>query len=94
MGQHALTFSELLNRLRLIGVQINTTSQSGWIYLFGKKGAAMPWTRGPVYPIKIRPDDDLIPAKMIQKIMKHLALNQDDQTQFWDATSHPQVPLQ
>jgi len=88
MGQRSVTFIEMINRLRLIGVHIDFTSCPGWVYLFGKKGGPMPWTRGPLYPVKLRAANEPIPAKMVQKIMKHLGLEHDDREQFWNATTH------
>jgi len=62
------------------------------VWLFGKKEGVMPWATGPMYPMRDREDDDLIPALMVKKILKHLEIDADEQTQFWQAKEYPSSP--
>ncbi len=90
MARHALTFSSLLKRLKTIGadVVVSPPAPVGWVWLFGKKGGPMPWTRGPIYPIKARGDNELVPRKAVEKILKHLDLEDNDEAQFWNIEEH------
>ncbi len=87
---HAVTFSNLLSRLTLIGVTVvhSPPAPVGSVWLFGKKRASFPFSRGPIYPIKLRKEDDLIPGRMVGKILKHLGLDQNEQGQFWNILDH------
>ena len=90
MGRTALTFNSLLNRLRLIGVAVvmNPPAPSGTVYLFGEKPGIIPFARGPMYPVSDRPPDELIPARMIDRILKVLELNSEAQLAFWNVQEH------
>jgi hypothetical protein len=90
MSAHALKFSEFLNRLKLIGVDVkrNPEFSPGRVWLFGKKGPSFPFTRGPVYTVKDRADDVVAPRLFILKILKHLGLEQPEQAQFWNIADY------
>ena len=90
MTRHALTFSSLLKRLKTIGadVVVSPPAPVGSVWLFGKKPGVMPWTRGPIYPIKARGDNELVPRKVVEKILKHLGLKDNDVAQFWNIEEH------
>jgi len=90
MGQTALTFSELLNRLRLVGVTVveSPLAPRGSVLLFGLKGGPIPYPIGPMYPLRARPSTDLIPLKMVQKILDRLELSGVLQAQFWAIQDH------
>ena len=90
MALHALRFSSLLKRLKMIGVDVVVSPPApvGWVWLFGNKGAPMPWTKGPIYSIKVRNDNELVPWKVTEKILKHLGLEDNDKAQFWNIEEH------
>jgi hypothetical protein len=90
MGAQALKFTSLLNRLRFIGahVVISPPAPVGWVWLFGKGRGVFPFSKGPIYPMKQRGGDDLVPAPMIEKILKALVLDASDCAQFWNITEH------
>ncbi len=96
MGVQALKFTSLLNRLKLIGANavLSPPAPVGWVWLFGKKRGVFPFSKGPIYPIKQRKGDDLIPALMIQKILKVLEFDASECAQFWGVTEHERVPDQ
>ena len=85
-----ITYSSLLNRLQLIGATIvkSPPAPEGSVWLFGKKGPFFPFIKGPIYPIKVRPDGDIVPRKVVEKILRRLGLGQDDQVMFWDIQEH------
>ena len=93
MGAQALRFSSLLNRLRMIGakVVVSPPAPAGWVWLFGKKRGTFPFATGPMYPIKHRDGDQPIPAQMVEKILKVLALDAGECTQFWTITEHERI---
>ena len=90
MARHILTFSSLLKRLKTIGadVVVSPPAPVGSVWLFGKKSGSFPWTRGPIYPIKARGDNDLVPQKVVEKILKHLGLEENDKAEFWNIEEH------
>jgi hypothetical protein len=90
MEQNALVFSSFLNRLRLIGVHVTASppAPEGSVWLFGKGMGILPFARGPMYPMQAREPGDLIPARMIGKILSHLDLTEEDQRQFWSIQEH------
>ena len=90
MSAHALKFSEFLDRMRLIGVDVKRNPQfsPGRVWLFGKKGGSFPFTKGPVYTVRDRPDDDLTPRLFIQKVLKHLGIEESERADFWNITDH------
>jgi hypothetical protein len=90
MGHHSLTFSDLLNRITLIGGHVvrHPPAPAGGIWLFGKGGGTFPWTRSPIYPVRERPDDEPIPGVMVDKILKKLGLGKEDQAAFWNIQTH------
>jgi hypothetical protein len=94
MPGNVLTFSELLNRLRLIGADVvpSPPAPEGSIWLFGKGKGSFPWTRGPIYPVRNRAGDQPIPRRMAEKILKHLGLADNDRAAFWNARSHSTAP--
>jgi hypothetical protein len=90
MGHHAITFSDLLKRILTIGGHVvkSPPAPAGEVWLFGKGRGSFPWTRGPIYPIRHRADNDLIPGVMVEKILKKLGLDQQDQEAFWNIETH------
>ena len=92
MSIHAVRFSELLNRLRMIDVDVKRDPQfaPGRVWLFGKKGAAFPFTKGPIYTMKDRGDEVMVPSLFIRKVLKHLGLEQQEQAMFWNIQQHEQ----
>jgi hypothetical protein len=93
MAEHALWFSSLLNRLTLIGVTVVTSppAPAGFVYLFGKKDGIVPYAKGPMVPMKARAASELIPAPMVKRLLKHLEIRAEDQSQFWaiEEYGHP-----
>ena len=97
MGHCAITFSDLLNRVRLIGghVVFHPPAPAGEVWLFGKEAGVMPWARGPIYPIRDRAADTLIPGVMVENILRKLHLSDQDQLAFWMIQTHaPNDPNQ
>ncbi len=92
-GAHAITFNSLKNRLVLLGghVVLSPPAPKGSVWLFGKGESYFPFTRGPIYPVRERPGDELIPRVMVQKILKHLGLDQNECAQFWNVQEHDRV---
>jgi hypothetical protein len=90
MGHYALTLTDLLNRITLIGGHVvkSPPAPVGQIWLFGKGRGSFPLTRGPIYPIQERPGNEMIPGVMIEKILKKLGLSQEDQAAFWSIQTH------
>lgn len=90
MGAQALKFSSFLNRLRMVGAHVVTCppAPAGSVWLFGKKAGPFPFASGPMVPMKHRGDDDLIPGRMVEKILKTLELDNDDCVLFWNITEH------
>lgn len=90
MGHHALTFNDLLNRIILIGGHIvrYPPAPAGEVWLFGKGAGPFPWVRGPIYPVRERPRDELIPGVMLEKILNKLDLDQNDQAAFLNVQTH------
>jgi len=76
MEPTALSFNSLLNRLRLLGATVVTSppAPEGWVWLFGMKKAPVPFSKGPMYPIKARDGAEIIPGRMVSKILKRLAI--------------------
>ncbi len=93
MPETALRFSSLLNRLKLIGATIvySPPAPDGWIWLFGKKEGVFPYSKGPMYPMKLRDANDMVPARMISKILKNLKLAEEEATAFWSVQEHQQA---
>src|SRR5260221_10487054 len=92
MAEHALTYSSLVNRLKFIGVTVVNSPPApvGFVYFFGKKGPAFPFTKGPVYPMKARQPGELIPPPMIKRLLRHLSLEEVKRNQFWAIEEHGQ----
>jgi hypothetical protein len=67
-----------------VDVKRNPPFAQGRVWLFGHKGAAFPFTKGPVYTMKDRPDHVLVPALLISKVLRHLGLEQQEQAMFWN----------
>jgi hypothetical protein len=90
MPPQALRFSSLVNRLKLIGVKVvfSPPAPEGSVWLFGKGEGILPWARGPMYPMQTHEPDDLIPAKMVEKILKLLDIKEEEQFQFWAIQEH------
>jgi len=90
MGAQALKFSSLLNRLRMVGARVvmSLPAPAGSVWIFGKQPGPFPFAKGPMYPMKARSDDDLIPGRMVEKILKHLELDGRDCAMFWDIIEH------
>ena len=89
-----ITYGSLLNRLQLIGATIvkSPPAPEGSIWLFGKSGSSFPFAKSPIYPIKARPDGDIVPRKVVEKILQRLGLEQADQVTFWDIQEHQAAP--
>jgi hypothetical protein len=94
MPPQALRFSSLVNRLKLIGVKVvfSPPAPEGSVWLFGKGEAILPWARGPMYPMQSREPDDMIPARMVQKILNILEIKEAEQSQFWIIQEHGNQP--
>ena len=92
MEPTALSFNSLLNRLRLLGATVVTSppAPEGWVWLFGMKKAPVPFSKGPMYPIKARDAAEIIPGRMVSKILKRLDLDLSQQLQFWNIEEHRQ----
>jgi hypothetical protein len=92
MEPTALSFNSLLNRLRLLGATVVTSppAPEGWVWLFGMKKAPVPFSKGPMYPIKARDGAEIIPGRMVSKILKRLDLDFSQQLQFWNIEEHRQ----
>jgi hypothetical protein len=95
MTVHALRFSSFLNRLRLLGVTVvlSPPAPKGSVWLFGKSAGFFPFTKGPMIPMKARNSQDMIPAPMIKKILKHLEIDEPEQSQFWNIQEYDQLSL-
>jgi len=91
MAHSAVTFSELLNRIILIGGHVvrHPPAPAGEVWLFGNGKGSFPWTRGPIYPVRERPNEEPVPGIMVEKILKKLGLSREDQAAFWNAETHP-----
>jgi hypothetical protein len=97
MGHSAITFTDLLNRIRLIGGHVvpHPPAPAGELWLFGKEAAPIPWARGPMYPIRDRAGNTPIPGPMVENILRKLHLSDQDQAAFWMIQTHaPQDPKQ
>jgi hypothetical protein len=96
MGAQTLKFSSLLNRLRMVGAHVvmSPPAPKGSVWLFGKGNGFFPFSRGPIYPLQDRNGEDLIPGRMIEKILKTLRLGNDDCAQFWKITEHDRIQNQ
>jgi len=94
--RHSLVFADFLNRLRLIGVEVQRCPgyDPKFVWLFGMKGASFPHTKGPVYTVKNRPDDEPVTMKFIVATLGHLGLTQQQQAEFWNAQNHIPPPEQ
>jgi hypothetical protein len=92
MEPTALSFNSLLNRLRLLGATVVTSppAPEGWVWLFGMNKGIVPFLRGPMYPIKDRSGVEIIPGRMISKILRRLSLDSSQQLQFWSIEEHTQ----
>ncbi len=92
MEPTALSFNSLLNRPRLLGATVVTSppAPEGWVWLFGMKKAPVPFSKGPMYPIKVRDGAEIIPGRMVSKILKRLDLDLSQQLQFWNIEEHRQ----
>jgi len=92
MEPTALSFNSLLNRPRLLGATVVTSppAPEGWVWLFGMKKAPVPFSKGPMYPIKAREGAEIIPGRMVSKILKRLDLDLSQQLQFWNIEEHRQ----
>jgi hypothetical protein len=94
MAPQALRFSSLANRLKLIGAKVvfSPPAPDGSVWLFGKGEGILPWARGPMYPMQMHEPDDLIPAKMIEKILNLLDIKEEEQSQFWAIQEYRDQP--
>lgn len=94
MSVHALTFADFLNRLVLLDVEVkrNAPFDRGRVWMFGKKGGSFPFTKGPIYTTKDRPDDEIVPWVFIEKVLKHLGLDRDERASFWNIKHHAPSP--
>jgi hypothetical protein len=54
------------------------------------KKAPVPFSKGPMYPIKARDGAEIIPGRMVSKILKRLDLDFSQQLQFWNIEEHRQ----
>ena len=92
MEPTALSFSSLVNRLKLLGATVVTSppAPEGWVWLFGMNKGTFPLSKGPMYPIKARTGTEIIPGRMISKILKRLDLDLSQQSQFWNIEEHTQ----
>src|SRR5437660_559779 len=54
------------------------------------KKAPVPFSKGPMYPIKAREGAEIIPGRMVSKILKRLDLDLSQQLQFWNIEEHRQ----
>ena len=91
----ALSFSSLINRLKLLGATVVTSppAPEGWVWLFGMKKGQFPYSKGPMYPVKARGGAEVIPGRMISKILKRLDLDLSQQMQFWSIQEHTNYRL-
>jgi len=81
-----LTFERLASRLRMFGVDVvaSPPAPEGSVWLFGKAQGTFPFNRGPLYPMRARADGELIPAKMVAKILRHLRMTHEETREFWN----------
>lgn len=96
-NQRALSFKQLKDRLSMFNVSFSspyTTTPGCFIGSDKEKSPGYPYPTGPICFVSNRPDSELIPAIMVEKILKHLEVSPE---QFWaiqDYREETQSPAQ
>ena len=87
-----ITFRNLLNRVRTVGGDVwfhpDGPPSKDWVWIVGKKQGPFPYAKGPIHPIRKRPDDQVIPKTQVVKILKKIGFDAAEQAQFWNVREH------